>query len=214
MKGSMIGKMPGDTWQKFANLRAGYGFMYTYPGKKLLFMGNDIGQYSEWDEKKSIDWHVLENDFNMGLNEYMRDLFKFYKKEGALWERDTYPEGFKWIECDDAANSVVSYVRHGAKPEDIVVVVCNFTPKTELGYNVGVPYEGSYKEMLNSDDVKYGGSGVVNKKAVKSRNEHWNRCEHCITIDLPPLATAIFTLTPASKTKIAAKFAEEEKGEE
>lgn len=208
MKGSMIGKMPGDVWQKFANLRAGYGFMYSYPGKKLLFMGNDIGQYSEWDEKKSIDWHVLENDYNMMLNEYMRDLFKFYKKEEALWERDTYPEGFEWIECDDAANSVVSFVRHGSKPEDIVVVVCNFTPKTELGYNVGVPYEGSYKEMINSDDVKYGGSGVVNKKAVKSRNEHWNRCEHCITIDLPPLATAMFTLTPASKTKVAAKFSE------
>ena len=208
MKGSMIGKMPGDVWQKFANLRAGYGFMYGYPGKKLLFMGNDIGQYAEWDEKKSIDWHVLENDYNMTLNEYMRDLFKFYKKEEALWERDTYPEGFEWIECDDAANSVVSFVRHGSKPEDIVVVVCNFTPKTELGYNVGVPYEGSYKEMINSDDVKYGGSGVVNKKAVKSRNEHWNRCEHCITIDLPPLATAMFTLTPASKTKIAAKFSE------
>ncbi len=208
MKGSMIGKMPGDVWQKFANLRAGYGFMYSYPGKKLLFMGTDLGQYAEWAEKKSIDWHVLENDYNMTLNEYMRDLFKFYKKEEALWERDTYPEGFEWIECDDAANSVVSFVRHGSKPEDIVVVVCNFTPKTELGYNVGVPYEGSYKEMINSDDVKYGGSGVVNKKAVKSRNEHWNRCEHCITIDLPPLATAMFTLTPASKTKIAAKFSE------
>lgn len=209
MKGSMIGKMPGDIWQKFANLRAGYGFMYAYPGKKLLFMGNDIGQYSEWDEKKSIDWHVLENDYNVGLNEYMSDLFKLYKKEPALWERDTYPEGFEWIECDDAANSVLSFVRHGAKPEEMIVAVCNFTPKTVLGYNVGVPYEGYYKEILNSDDEKYGGSGVINKKAVKSRHEHWNRCENCITIDLPPLATAIFTLTPNSKSKVAAKIAEE-----
>ena len=205
----MIGKMPGDIWQKFANLRAGYGFMYAYPGKKLLFMGNDIGQYSEWDEKKSIDWHVLENDYNVGLNEYMSDLFKLYKKEPALWERDTYPEGFEWIECDDAANSVLSFVRHGAKPEEMIVAVCNFTPKTVLGYNVGVPYEGYYKEILNSDDEKYGGSGVINKKAVKSRHEHWNRCENCITIDLPPLATAIFTLTPNSKSKVAAKIAEE-----
>ena len=110
MKGSMIGKMPGDIWQKFANLRAAYGFMYAYPGKKLLFMGNDIGQYSEWNEAKSIDWHVLENDFNCKLNLFLQDLFKLYKKEPAFWERDTYPEGFEWIECDDAENSVVSFV--------------------------------------------------------------------------------------------------------
>lgn len=164
MKGSMIGKMPGDIWQKFANLRAAYGFMYAYPGKKLLFMGNDIGQYSEWNEAKSIDWHVLENDFNCKLNLFLQDLFKLYKKEPAFWERDTYPEGFEWIECDDAENSVVSFVRHGANVEDLIVIICNFTPKTVEGYDVGVPYEGYYKEILNSDDEKYGGSGVINKK--------------------------------------------------
>lgn len=202
MKGSMIGKMPGDIWQKFANLRAAYGFMYAYPGKKLLFMGNDIGQYSEWSEAKSIDWHVLENDYNRNLNLFMQDLFKIYKKEPALWERDTYPEGFEWIECDDALNSVVSFVRRGADIDELLVVVCNFTPKTVMGYDIGVPYEGYYKEILNSDNEKYGGSGVVNKKAVKSKNEHCNRCGHKITINLPPLATAVFTMTPKSKEKL------------
>ena len=145
MKGSMIGKMPGDIWRKFANLRAAYGFMYAYPGKKLLFMGNDIGQYSEWNEAKSIDWHVLENDFNCKLNLFLQDLFKLYKKEPAFWERDTYPEGFEWIECDDAENSVVSFVRHGANVEDLIVIICSFTPKTVEGFDVGVPYEGYYK---------------------------------------------------------------------
>ena len=193
MKGSMIGKMPGDIWQKFANLRAAYGFMYAYPGKKLLFMGNDIGQYSEWNEAKSIDWHVLENDFNCKLNLFLQDLFKLYKKEPAFWERDTYPEGFEWIECDDAENSVVSFVRHGANVEDLIVIICNFTPKTVEGYDVGVPYEGYYKEILNSDDEKYGGSGVINKKAVRSKKEHCNRCANKITINLPPLATSVFT---------------------
>lgn len=209
MKGSMIGKMPGDIWQKFANLRAAYGFMYAYPGKKLLFMGNDIGQYSEWNEAKSIDWHVLENDFNCKLNLFLQDLFKLYKKEPAFWERDTYPEGFEWIECDDAENSVVSFVRHGANVEDLIVIICNFTPKTVEGYDVGVPYEGYYKEILNSDDEKYGGSGVINKKAVRSKKEHCNRCANKITINLPPLATSVFTLTPNSRGKLK-KAVEEE----
>ena len=210
MKGSMIGKMPGDIWQKFANLRAAYGFMYAYPGKKLLFMGNDIGQYSEWNEAKSIDWHVLENDFNCKLNLFLQDLFKLYKKEPAFWERDTYPEGFEWIECDDAENSVVSFVRHGANVEDLIVIICNFTPKTVEGYDVGVPYEGYYKEILNSDDEKYGGSGVINKKAVRSKKEYCNRCANKITINLPPLATSVFTLTPNSRGKLKKAVEEEE----
>ena len=210
MKGSMIGKMPGDIWQKFANLRAAYGFMYAYPGKKLLFMGNDIGQYSEWNEAKSIDWHVLENDFNCKLNLFLQDLFKLYKKEPAFWERDTYPEGFEWIECDDAENSVVSFVRHGANVEDLIVIICNFTPKTVEGYDVGVPYEGYYKEILNSDDEKYGGSRVINKKAVRSKKEHCNRCANKITINLPPLATSVFTLTPNSREKLKKAVEEEE----
>lgn len=210
MKGSMIGKMPGDIWQKFANLRAAYGFMYAYPGKKLLFMGNDIGQYSEWNEAKSIDWHVLENDFNCKLNLFLQDLFKLYKKEPAFWERDTYPEGFEWIECDDAENSVVSFVRHGANVEDLIVIICNFTPKTVERYDVGVPYEGYYKEILNSDDEKYGGSGVINKKAVRSKKEHCNRCANKITINLPPLATSVFTLTPNSREKLKKAVEEEE----
>ena len=210
MKGSMIGKMPGDIWQKFANLRAAYGFMYAYPGKKLLFMGNDIGQYSEWNEAKSIDWHVLENDFNCKLNLFLQDLFKLYKKEPAFWERDTYPEGFEWIECDDAENSVVSFVRHGANVEDLIVIICNFTPKTVEGYDVGVPYEGYYKEILNSDDEKYGGSGVINKKAVRSKKEHCNRCANKITINLPPFATSVFTLTPNSRGKLKKAVEEEE----
>ncbi|MEA4971699.1 MAG: 1,4-alpha-glucan branching protein GlgB [Candidatus Metalachnospira sp.] len=203
MKGSMINKMPGDKWQKFSNLRAAYGFMYTYPGKKLLFMGNDIAQYTEWSEERSIDWHLLKEDENLSLNMYLRDLFKLYKKEPALWEKDTYPEGFDWIECDDAANSVLSYVRYGKNTEELLLVVCNFTPRTVLDYNVGVPFEGFYKEILNSDDEKYGGSGIVNKKAVKSKKLHCNRCANSITINLPPLAATVFTLTQNSRNKLS-----------
>lgn len=203
MKGSMIGKMPGDEWQKFANLRAGYGFMYAYPGKKLLFMGDDIGQYSEWSEARSIDWHLLQNENNARLNLYLQDLFKLYKKEPAFWQRDTYPEGFEWIECDDAQNSIISFVRYGINREELMVIVCNFTPQTKLGFNLGVPYEGYYKEVLNSDDEKYGGSGVINKKAVRSKNIPWNRCEYSISINLAPLSTTIFTLTPNSRGKLA-----------
>ncbi|GFI61545.1 1,4-alpha-glucan branching enzyme GlgB [Clostridiales bacterium] len=206
MKGSMIGKMPGDEWQKFANLRAAYGFMYAYPGKKLLFMGNDIGQYSEWSEAKSIDWHILSCDFNKKLNVFLQDLFKLYKKEPALWAKDTYPDGFDWIECDDAANSVLSFIRYSESLQELLVVICNFTPQTVFGYNVGVPYEGYYKELINSDDEKYGGSGVVNKKAIKSKNTPWNRCTNSITINLSPLATAIFTLTPNSREKLASRI--------
>lgn len=203
MKGSMINKMPGDKWQKFSNLRAAYGFMYTYPGKKLLFMGNDIAQYNEWSEERSIDWHLLNENENLGINVYLRDLFKIYKKQPALWERDTYPEGFEWIECDDADNSVLSYVRYGKNTEDFVIVICNFTPRTVLDFNVGVPFEGYYKEILNSDDEKYGGSGVVNKKAVKSKKIHCNRCANSISISLPPLATTILSLTPNSKNRLS-----------
>lgn len=203
MKGSMINKMPGDKWQKFANLRAAYGFMYAYPGKKLIFMGNDIAQYNEWSEERSIDWHLLKVEENYGVNQYLRDLFKLYKKETALWERDTYPAGFDWIECDDAENSVLSFIRYGNNKEELVIAICNFTPRTVLDFNLGVPFEGYYKEILNSDDQKYGGSGVVNKKAVKSKKIHCNRCANSITINLPPLATTIFTLTPNSRSKLS-----------
>ena len=204
MKGSMIGKMPGDKWQKLANLRAAYGFMYTYPGKKLLFMGNDIAQYSEWSEERSIDWHILQNDENLKLNAFVRDLCMLYKKEGALWERDTYPEGFEWIDCDDADNSIIAYTRYGAKKEELIVTVCNFTPNTAEGYRLGVPAEGYYKEILNSDNEKYGGSGVINKRAVKSRKIPAARCQNSIAIRLAPLSAAVFTLTPNSREKFVA----------
>lgn len=208
LKNSMINKMPGDKWQKFAGLRGLYGFMYTYPGKKLLFMGNDIAQYSEWSEERSIDWHLLNEDENMGINLYLRDLFRLYLKEPALWEKDTYPECFEWINCDDMDNSIVSYIRYGNKEEEFVVTVVNFTPNTVMGYTMGVPYEGYYKEILNSDDEKYGGSGITNPKAVKSRGIPQDRCANSITINLPPLGAAMFVLTQNSKNKLANKLTE------
>ncbi len=208
LKNSMINKMPGDKWQKFAGLRGLYGFMYTYPGKKLLFMGNDIAQYSEWSEERSIDWHLLNEDENMGINLYLRDLFRLYLKEPALWEKDTYPECFEWINCDDMDNSIVSYIRYGNKEEELVVTVVNFTPNTVMGYTMGVPYEGYYKEILNSDDEKYGGSGITNPKAVKSRGIPQDRCANSITINLPPLGAAMFVLTQNSKNKLANKLTE------
>ena len=169
MKSAMIGKMPGDEWRRFANLRAAYGFMYTHPGKKLLFMGDEIGQYSEWNEGKSLEWDLLQYDIHAGLQRFVKDLSRVYREQNALWSLDQDSFGFEWINADNAEQSVYSYIRRGKTKEDTLVVIANFTSATYEDYKIGMPFAGSWTEILNSDAVEYGGSGVTNGSSAADR---------------------------------------------
>ncbi|HCC07637.1 MAG TPA: 1,4-alpha-glucan branching enzyme [Clostridiales bacterium] len=190
-KSSMIGKMPGDYWQKFANLRVAYGFMYAHPGKKLLFMGNEFGQFDEWSEAKSLYWNLLEYDKHKQMQDYTRDLNFLYKNEKALWQKDFTGEGFEWIDCADYQISMVSFIRKGENRDEDIVVVCNFTPTPHFNYRMGVP-EGTYVEIFNTDDVKYGGSGVKNENSIKADKKHWNYRDYSIEVKVPPLGAVYF----------------------
>jgi 1,4-alpha-glucan branching enzyme len=196
-KGSMLAKMPGDRWQKFANLRAYYGYMFGHPGKKLLFMGCEFAQEREWNHDQSLDWHLLDDasDSNphAGVRKLLRDLNALYRATPALYQRDYDPAGFEWIAHDDAQRSVLSFVRRGADADALTLVVCNFTPTVHRGYRLGVPAAGQWRECLNTDSVHYGGSnvgtalGVATSQAVASHGR-----AQSVVIDLPPLATVMF----------------------
>ena len=188
-KSAMIGKMPGDLWQKYANLRLSYGFMYAHPGKKLLFMGGEFAQFHEWNEAQSLDWHLLQYQDHQQMQRYMKALNHLYLSESAFWEMDDNPEGFTWIECDDAASSVVSFIRRSQEKE--LYVICNFTPEVYPDFRVGVPEAGRYQEIFNSDAPQFGGSGVQNQKPVCSEKMPWNRYENSIRIQVPPLGMTI-----------------------
>jgi 1,4-alpha-glucan branching enzyme len=199
IKGSMINKMTGDLWQRFANLRAFYGYMWGHPGKKLLFMGAEFGQWSEWNYKESLDWHLLQppsDPRHAQLRSFVRDLNHLYMREPALSELDTSPEGFSWIDCHDTENSVISFQRRGKKEADTLVFICNFTPVVRYDYRLGVPHEGVYREILNSDTTQYGGSGVVNMQPMLSTPGNWQECSHSILLTLPPLATVVLKRQP------------------
>ncbi len=194
LKGSMITKMPGDLWQKFANLRAFYGYMWGHPGKKLLFMGGEFGQWHEWDYKQSLDWHLLappSDPRHHQLQDFIRDLNQMYHNEPALNVLDSDPEGFSWIDPHDSDNSVISFMRRSKDVQDTLVFVCNFTPIPRYGYRLGVPEAGNYYELINSDDGRYGGSGLVNQQAMPSGAMFWQSCPHSILLTLPPLATVV-----------------------
>jgi 1,4-alpha-glucan branching enzyme len=194
IKGSLINKMPGDLWQRFANLRAFFGYMWGHPGKKLLFMGGEFGQWKEWNFKESLDWHLLEppsDPHHAQLQGFVRDLNHFYRSEPGLSELDNDPAGFSWIDPHDSDQSVVSFMRRGQKEGDTLVFVCNFTPVPRHGYRLGVPYPGEYYELINSDATCYGGSGLENKHAMSSGPIYWQSCPHSILLTLPPLATLI-----------------------
>jgi 1,4-alpha-glucan branching enzyme len=201
IKGSMINKMTGDLWQRFANLRAFYGYMWGHPGKKLLFMGAEFGQWSEWNYKESLDWHLLSppsDARHAQLLMYLRDLNHFYTQEPALSELDVETGGFSWIDPHDSDNSVISFQRRGKKEEDTLVFISNFTPVVRHHYRVGVPFAGVYRELLNSDATHYGGGGVVNTLPMTSEALYWQSCPHSIVLTLPPLATVILKGQPQS----------------
>ncbi len=185
-KGSLLSKMPGDKWQKFANLRLLYGYMYAHPGKKLLFMGNEIGEEREWNHEDKINFDLLKDNFNRGLFEWVKTLNNFYKNEKALYEIDFEPEGFEWIDFNDYEQSVISFLRKDREGKNYLIVVCNFTPLVRKNYRIGVPFEGKYIEVLNSDDEKYSGSGVKNYEVISERIPFHGR-NYSISLNLPPL---------------------------
>jgi 1,4-alpha-glucan branching enzyme len=196
-KRSLHGKMPGDDWQKFANLRALYAFMYGHPGKKLLFMGGEFGQTREWNHDASLDWHLLrEGPYHAGLQQLVRDLNRVYRAEPSLHQRDFEPAGFEWIDLTDADQSVLSFLRRARDPEDITIVVCNFTPVPRYGYRIGVPRAGFYRELINTDAREYGGSGVGNFGGVQADLPAWHGRAASLQIDLPPLS--VLLLKPAA----------------
>jgi 1,4-alpha-glucan branching enzyme len=191
-KGSLFAKMPGDDWQKFANLRLLYGYMYGQPGKKLLFMGDELAQWSEWRHDASVDWHTLEYPQHRGVQQWVTDLNAAYRDTPALHTKDFDPAGYSWIDGADTQNSVLSWIRQGESADDIVVAVFNFTPVPRHGYEVGVPLSGSWREVLNGDAEMYGGSGMGNSGVIQTRPvEHHGR-PFSLSLTLPPLAALFF----------------------
>jgi 1,4-alpha-glucan branching enzyme len=186
-KRSLLDKMPGDLWQKHANLRALYGYMFSHPGKKLLFMGSEIGQWREWNYDASLDWHLLEHPEHAGLKRWVRDLNLTYQAEPSLHQVDFEGHGFSWIDCHDHENSTIALVRRAKSPDDFTVAAVNFTPVPRLGYRIGVPGAGRYREVLNSDKAIYGGSGVANDGRYGSEPVPAHDFAQSIVLDLPPL---------------------------
>ncbi|MCL4858982.1 MAG: 1,4-alpha-glucan branching protein GlgB [Caldilineaceae bacterium] len=196
LKRSMLDKMPGDLWQKFANLRALYAYMIGHPGKKLLFMGGEFGQWTEWNEAKSLDWHLLDYPAHIQLQGFAAALNHLYLREPALHQVETSWEGFQWIDLSDAAQSIISFCRRAANGDDLLVFVCNFTPVPRLGYRVGLPSPGVYREVLNSDWTQFGGSGVGNPIELPSAPIAWQSCSCSALLNLPPLG--VIVLKPSS----------------
>jgi 1,4-alpha-glucan branching enzyme len=191
-KGSLLGKMPGDDWQKFANLRLLYGYMYTQPGKKLLFMGCEFGQWREWNHDESLDWHLCQHAPHAGLQRWVEDLNRLYRSEPALYELDNHPSGFEWIDCNDAPASVVSCLRKGHLTDDLILVVCNFTPVPRLNYRVGAPRGGFWQELRNSDAHDYGGAGYGNMGGVEATPIPCHGRPYSLNLTLPPLSAVFF----------------------
>ena len=191
-KRSMIEKMPGDDWQKFANLRMLYGYQFGHPGKKLQFMGCEFGQRSEWNHDTSLDWHLLEQPLHAGLQQWVRDLNRLYRDTPSLYELDHDPAGFEWIDCSDHESSVVSFIRRGRDPRDVLLFVCNFTPMPRHNRRVGAPFGGLWREVLNSDATLYGGSGQGNAGGAMALAESHHGRPYRIELVVPPLSVVIF----------------------
>jgi 1,4-alpha-glucan branching enzyme len=183
--------MPGDRWQKFANLRAYLAFMWTHPGKKLLFMGGEFAQEREWNHDQSLDWHLLADPSHRGMHALVRDLNRLYRASPALHRFDCEPRGFEWIDAGDASNSILSYLRRGEASEAPVAVVCNFTPVVRQNFRLGVPKLGRWVERMNTDAETYGGSNVGNLGGVEAQDLSWHGQPFSIELMLPPLATVV-----------------------
>jgi 1,4-alpha-glucan branching enzyme len=191
-KRALLEKMPGDDWQKFANLRLLFGYMYGHPGKKLLFMGCELAQRNEFWEGAALDWSLESSPPHRGVQRLVADLNHLHLAEGALHQIDFEWSGFEWIEPNDGAASVLSFLRRGTDPQDVIVAVCNFTPVMRENYRVGVPRPGFYREILNTDSAYYGGSDVGNAGGVQAQPIPWNERPYSLNLRLPPLAVVYF----------------------
>ncbi|MEW4284509.1 1,4-alpha-glucan branching enzyme [Priestia koreensis] len=184
-KRSLLNKMPGDYWRKFAQLRLLYGFFFSHPGKKLLFMGGEFGQFDEWKDLEQLDWLLLDFDMHAKMNIYFKELMKIYNRSKPLFEVDYSPEGFEWIDVNNRAQKIFSFIRKGQNPDDVYVIICNFSEHVHHDYKVGVPLPTSYIEVLNSDDSSYGGSGITNKKELKFHEESYHGKPYHIELNIP-----------------------------
>ena len=193
-KQSILGRMPGDEWQKFANLRLLYTYMYTHPGAKLLFMGSEFGQGTEWDFENQLDWYVLQFDIHKGIQKAVSDINKLYRETPALYQKQFEPDGFEWIAHDDSTNAVLSYIRYGNDPDIAIISVLNMTPVPREQYTVGLPFNGRLREIFNSDASLYAGTGDYHNTKLSVSDTSWNGKSHAATIKLPPLAGLVFAL--------------------
>jgi 1,4-alpha-glucan branching enzyme len=183
--------MPGDLWQKFANLRLLFSYMWTHPGKKLLFMGSDFGQWNEWNHDTELQWDLLQWNSHQGIQRLVSDLNALYKNEPALHQADLENRGFEWIDCHSRDDSVLAYIRRGNNPDDFLIVVCNFTPVVRKGYRLGVPKEGWYREIFNSDSQYYDGSNVGNFPGLSATIPGHHMRPHAVAVTLPPLGVVV-----------------------
>lgn len=186
-KGSLLGKMPGDEWQKFANIRLLLGYMYGHPGKKLLFMGGEFAQRREWNHDESLDWHLLQYPHHQGLQQWVKDLNRLYRSARSLYEIDFSSDGFEWVDCQDFEQGVISFLRKGKEKDDAILVVCNFTPVPRMNYRIGVPLGGFWREMLNSDAKTYGGSGQGNMGGLEASPLPMHGRYYSHSLNVPPL---------------------------
>lgn len=198
-KGSLINKMPGDEWQKFANLRLLYTYMYGHPGAKLLFMGSEIAQWQEWKHDYSLDWHVNNHPHHQGIQKLLKDLNELYREEPAMYEYNFSPEGFEWIDFHDAQNSIISWMRKGNDENGYLYFVANFTPVVRENYRIGVPKMGYYREVFNSDDLKYGGSNMFNDPELETAPIPMHDKAHSLSLILPPLGITVLKFAPDLK---------------
>ena len=187
-KRTLLDKMPGDVWQRFANLRLLYGYMYSHPGKKMLFMGSEFGQWQEWNHDTSLDWHLCEYEPHRGLQRLTRDLNRLYRQEPALHEIDFDWDGFQWIDFSDSNNSIIAYIRKARKAREAIVCVCNFTPVPRYRYRIGVPEGGWYRELINTDGIAYGGSNLGNGGGLHAEETSSHGFPYSLTMTLPPLS--------------------------
>ncbi len=186
-KNSLLGKMPGDEWQKFANLRMLYSYMFAHPGSKLLFMGSEFGQISEWAHERSLDWHLLDQGYHQGIKRTIQKLNTLYREEKALYELQYEPEGFEWIDINDSVNSVISFIRRNKEDESTIIVVCNFTPVPRNDYNIGSPHGGKWTEIFNSDEEEFGGSNLKNSSQINALVQPSHGKPYSLSLTLPPL---------------------------
>ena len=191
-KSSILGRMPGDEWQRFANLRVLYSYMFTHPGTKLLFQGNEFAQSEEWNFQQSLDWHLLQYDVHKGIQNLIKDLNSFYKKQPALYEKQFTNAGFEWIDYSDSENSILVYIRKGEQAKDNLIIACNMTPIPRENYKIGLPNEGTLKQVFNSDDKKYNGSGLFKNQTVVSKKSGWHYRKYSTQITIPPLSMIAF----------------------